>query len=423
MPPAIKTIQDELRDAHERIRALVEGARTGDREITAEEQAEVDQLVARMQQLDGKRKRDTGFSELLRSVEALAPVPGNGHGHARELAAGPGLGGPYAYMPAPRKSLGQAFVEHEVYQHIRAMPKGGNWQSPPFELNAAVTITPSPAPPAGFPDGISIQPLVLQPLDWYVFALFAQGTLSGSLIQYLQESVWTNAAAPVPVNGTKPESTLTFAFVNLGLTKIAHWIPVPDEFLDDVAGLQSYIDARMQQGVLDELEDQVLNGTGVGGNMQGVLTLPNKTPDLAAPAGGVYAQAIAAQRAAIYALSHLRPDAVVMSPATWVLVSGQTSDAGGYLAGPGTFAAGPESRVAGLRVVESPHMADGTALLGAFQQGGQLYRKGGVTVQATNSHADFFIKNTTAIRAELRAALAFYRPQAFGLVTGLVAAP
>jgi hypothetical protein len=423
----IKTIADEMRDAHERLRAMVEQARKEDRDFTDAERVESEALQARMTALDTKRKRDEGWGELLRSFEAM--VPAGKRPTSGELGEGPtggphlgaGFAGPYAFGAAPHKTLGQLFVEHEMYNTIRTMPKGGHWSSPPFELNAAVTIDPIPAPPTTGLPSWAVQPFLPTPMDWYVSALFAQGTLSGSLVQYLREKVWTNAAAPVAVGGTKPESTLTFEAVQAALTKIAHWIPVPDEFLEDVEGLRSYIDARMVQGVLDKLEDEVVNGDGTGGSMLGILA----TPGLTAPyphAGDVFAASIAAQRAAIYAASRLRPDAVVMSPATWALVSMQTSSAGGFLGGSSIFTAGAPTSIAGLRVVESPSMVDGTALIGAFKQGGQLWRKGGVTVQATNSHADLFIKNTTAIRAEIRAALSVYRPAAFGTVTGLEAA-
>jgi HK97 family phage major capsid protein len=74
----------------------------------------------------------------------------------------------------------------------------------------------------------------------------------------------------------------------------------------------------------------------------------------------------------------------------------------------------------GKRVAVTPAMAATTALVGAFQQGGQIFRKGGLTVEASNSHADFFQRNLTAIRAEERLELAVYRPGAFGTVTNLV---
>jgi len=58
-----------------------------------------------------------------------------------------------------------------------------------------------------------------------------------------------------------------------------------------------------------------------------------------------------------------------------------------------------------------------TVLVGSFQQASQFFRRGGLRVEASNSHQDFFIKNLTAIRAEERGALAVYREGAFGKVT------
>ena len=67
----------------------------------------------------------------------------------------------------------------------------------------------------------------------------------------------------------------------------------------------------------------------------------------------------------------------------------------------------------------TPSIVAGTALVGAFATQSQVFRKGGIRVEASNSHQDFFIKNLVAIRAEERLALAVYRPGAFGKVTGL----
>ena len=48
-----------------------------------------------------------------------------------------------------------------------------------------------------------------------------------------------------------------------------------------------------------------------------------------------------------------------------------------------------------------------------------MFRRGGVTVEATNAHSDYFVKNLLALRAEERLALACYRPAAFTVVSGL----
>jgi hypothetical protein len=43
----------------------------------------------------------------------------------------------------------------------------------------------------------------------------------------------------------------------------------------------------------------------------------------------------------------------------------------------------------------------GTGLVGAFTTGAQIFRRGGIRVDASNSHQDFFVKNLVAIRARV----------------------
>jgi HK97 family phage major capsid protein len=73
----------------------------------------------------------------------------------------------------------------------------------------------------------------------------------------------------------------------------------------------------------------------------------------------------------------------------------------------------------GLPVDVTPSIAAGVGLTGAFASQAQVFSSGGLRVEASNSHQDFFIKNLVAIRAEERLALCVYRPGAFGTATGL----
>jgi HK97 family phage major capsid protein len=108
-----------------------------------------------------------------------------------------------------------------------------------------------------------------------------------------------------------------------------------------------------------------------------------------------------------------------MNPSDWTKVALLKTTTNEYL-GDSPFQAPTQASLWGRPVAKTPAMPAGTALVGAFRSGGaQLFQRGGLRVEASNSHVDFFIKNLVAIRAEIRASLAVFRPVAFGTVTGI----
>jgi HK97 family phage major capsid protein len=112
------------------------------------------------------------------------------------------------------------------------------------------------------------------------------------------------------------------------------------------------------------------------------------------------------------------PTAVVIHPLSWQGLRLKKHSTDEYY-GPGPFAPDNVERIWGLRVRVTPMIAEGTALVGAFQPHAQLFRKGGVRVVASTEHSTYFTENKVAILAEERLALAVYRPLAFCKVTGL----
>jgi hypothetical protein len=322
------------------------------------------------------------------------------------------MGGVLPLIQGNKLNLGQAFVESEIFRLMQSMPRSGNWQTPTFEVDAAVTITPTTA----IPPGVTIvPPPPVYPWE-LVSARFAQGTTEAGSIPYLEETSFTNAADYVAVGGVKPESAKVFTLKSATLLKIAHIINVPDEFLDDVAGMRSFLDANMAGGLIEKLEVEVVSGAGGAGKIQGLLTLPGKQADYAVPTGAAavpHAVSLAKASAAIWTASKYRPDTVVLSPMNYIDVNMQTS-ASFWLFPPG-------SPLAGLTPVQSPQVPEGTAIIGAFQRASMLFRKGGIQIQATNSHDANFASNITTIRAEMRVALVHFVPGAYGLVTGLPA--
>ncbi len=244
--------------------------------------------------------------------------------------------------------------------------------------------------------------------------LMLQGTTDSNVLSYFEETTFTNAAATVAEGATKPESTLDFSERTDTVRKIATWIPATSEFLEDNAGIRSYIEQRLRFMLAREEEDQLLNGDGTAPNISGILDRSGvqtitSTDDL---------DAIYRAMTEVRVDGQAEPTAVVIHPLSWQNLR-LAKDSNGQYHGPGPFAADNVERIWGLRVRVTPLIAEGTALVGAFQPHAQIFRKGGVRVVASTEHSTYFVENKVAILAEERLALAVYRPAAFCSVTGL----
>jgi HK97 family phage major capsid protein len=409
---ATGTLRDDMLATQEAIESILAAAEEENRELTDEERGTIDTKLARLEELTQAKKRRDGDSDRRARLSTFK-------GSVSDAAAS-------VMAPTVSKSLGRQFVESDGYRSMTKMARSGTWASPIIDLAYnprgyyATTLDPTPGSggPLLVPQYLpGIQPLLFRPIQ--LTDLFAQGTTTASSVVYMKEKTATNAAAPVAAGAAKPESTLVFEQATDPVVKIATWLPVADEMLEDVPQLESYIDGRLRLFVELTEEDQLLKGTGTPPAMLGLL---NRTGILTTLRGASEpdAEAVFRMIQTILYTSFLQPDGIVATPATWALVALSKTGGGDYY-GPGPFAQLMQPTLWGYPVVVTPLMTATTVLVGAFKTGAQIFRRSGMSVQASNSHADYFVKNLTAIRAETRLALTVYRPQGFGTVTGMTA--
>lgn len=313
-----------------------------------------------------------------------------------------------------RKSIGQQVVDSAEWKSIVGQ-KGSRFTSGAIELKDLTVTDP-------------VQPGVMQstPLPGVVDIRFrrltvrqlmAQGSMDNPSVSYLVETVATNAADAVAPGGLKPESALELDTVIEAAKKIATTLTTEDEILDDLAFARSYIDGRLRTFVELKEEDELLNGSGSGAHITGLLNRSGLAT--AIPMGtDTRPDAIYKQINAIQTTAFLYPDGIVINPSDWLDIK-LAKDANGQYYGGGPFAAGAPDMLWGLPVSVTPAIAAGTALVGAFQSAAQVLQRRGLTVEATNTNEDDFTHNRVTFRAEERLALAVYRPGAFGKVTGL----
>jgi HK97 family phage major capsid protein len=243
--------------------------------------------------------------------------------------------------------------------------------------------------------------------------LLTPGRTNSGSIQYPKETGYTNSAATVSetAGGLKPQSELKFDISTASVTTIAHWVLATRQILDDAPMLQSYIDGRLRYGLSYAEELQLLNGDGTGTNLNGVYT--QATAFAAGTAVVATPTALDVLRYAMLqgALAELPATGMVLNPTDWAGIETTKDGDGRYIIGNPQQSAQP--RLWGLPVVATQAMTAGAFLVGAFRLGAQIFDRQDARVEVSTEDSDNFRKNLVTIRAEERAALAVYRPEAF----------
>lgn len=250
-------------------------------------------------------------------------------------------------------------------------------------------------------------------------ALLAPGTTSSNSIEYDKEKGFTNNAAPVAEGALKPQSEIQFVEATASVRTIAHWMRASVQVLADVPGLRSMIDNRLRYGLAYVEEQQLLNGSGTGQNLSGLVT---EATAFAAPTGATAAdQEIDSIRLAMLqvALAEYPPNGIVLNPIDWSNIERLKDANGNYVIGNPRGTLSPT--LWSLPVIPTQAMGAGKMLVGAFDLAAQIFDRQDATVEVSTEDQDNFVKNKVTIRAEERLALAIYRPEA--LVYGNIAVP
>ncbi len=255
--------------------------------------------------------------------------------------------------------------------------------------------------------------------------LFAQQATSSGIVSYVKETSETQGAAATAEATLKGQADATFARLNEQVGKTAVFFKETDELVQDVPQLQSFMQNRLIGQVQRSEENGVLNGTGYPG-INGVIGRTGLQTAISASGATdptVVIDAVYRQVTAIRTIGFVEPDNVVMNPADWQNIRLSKDKNGQYYAGgpfTGAYGNGGYSNIEalwGLRVVLSPRIASGTALVGGFQECGSFFRRQGITVEMANQNEDDFVNNLITVRGESRGALVIYRPEGFGKVT------
>ena len=305
--------------------------------------------------------------------------------------------------------IGDIFVKSAAYKSI--VGSRGTPTELPIDLKTVLNEVTGFAPQA-----IRTGQVILSPQQMpKIVDLIPSGTTDQIAVVFMQETLFTNAAAETAEGGLYPEAALAFTQVSSPVRKIPVFIPVTDEQLADVSGLRDLINNRLALMVKQRLDGQVWGGDGTGINLTGL----SNTPGIQTQARGAdpAPDAFFKGMTKIMTVGFADPDGVLMNPIDWQNVRLLRTADGLYIWGSPSDSA--PARLWGLPVAVSTYVTLGKGMVADFGGYTQLCYKAGLEFEVSNSHADFFIRGQLAIRAQMRVAFVVYRPQALCLVSGL----
>lgn len=426
----LKAVEEELGRHAADIDALLKKAEGEERETSAEERDEMDKHLKALRELKARRSDIQDSIKVEQDVRDTARRFGKSEPAevSTDIRVNPG-GDRQDRMI---KSIGEQFVESKGYLAVKdADDRGHQFSTGAVEIDFGTKGTLLEGAGGG---GAPLANLVPQVIPGMVDKLFQRltvadlilsGQASGPQLVYPVEGTATSGAAGVAEGGTKPESTLGLTSTTESVKKIATVLHISDEMLEDAAQVQSYINGRLSLFIQIEEERQLLRGAGTN-ELQGIMN----GRSINVYAGGTAAgnksvqlfKAMNGQRGSAL----LEPDWIVINPSDWESIRLSTDSAGQYFGGgpfQGPYGAGRNFDASNIvngadeflwnkPVIVTSALGSGTALVGT-RSSAQVFRRSGISVEATNSHDQHFVKNLVAIRAEERLGLAVYRPAAF----------
>src|SRR4051812_33350679 len=106
-----------------------------------------------------------------------------------------------------------------------------------------------------------------------VLDVVPSNTTTAAAVVYMEETTFTNAAAETAEAGSYAESALALTEQTSPVRKIATFIPVTDEQLEDVPQVQGYLNNRLPFMLRQRLDTQIVSGNGTAPNLRGIVNV------------------------------------------------------------------------------------------------------------------------------------------------------
>lgn len=227
------------------------------------------------------------------------------------------------------------------------------------------------------------------------------GTTSSKFVTYIAQDTQSTTGF-INEAGAKANGQVQYTEVSVEVKKVAGFIKVSKEMLSDLSFVQAEINNDLMMSIEQNMDDQLLNGNGLGNNIDGVIN--QATPW----AAGIFAGAVTnatvidvlrVAKAQVEG-ANFTPTHIVLHPDDVARIEMSKTTQGEYTYPNFAVGMSPNMQLSGLTIISSTNMTSDNFLVGDFTKFNVRVREG-VNIQV-GYEGDDFARNMVSILAEAR---------------------
>lgn len=246
----------------------------------------------------------------------------------------------------------------------------------------------------------------------HIRELLPNNTMDTQTFRFVEETGGEGSVNQTGPGGTKGQLDYDLEIKDAPVRKIAGYVRVAEELLDDISALQGFLSRRLTKDVRKREDSQLLSGDGTGQNITGLsvnaAAFSRSEQDTNATLIDLFVMAISQLMSA-----DQQVNGILLNPRNFYDLYRQKDADGQYLYTENVARMNGEMAIAGIPVFKNTAVAAGDYFIGDWAEGAEIYDRKGLNVRFFEQDQDNAIKNMITVVAEERLAFPIFRPSAF----------
>jgi HK97 family phage major capsid protein len=241
--------------------------------------------------------------------------------------------------------------------------------------------------------------------------LISVGSTDSSSVTFVYEGSYNDSTDTTTEGAEYKQSDTNLAVATATVRKITAYVIVSEELLEDVAGLTSYLSAKLPSKLKVKEDQQILYGANTGTQLNGICTQATAYVDALADADiseiDVLVDACRQVR-----VNEYQATAILIHPTDATKIKLTKDDNGNYIH-PWIFMPNGQITLDGVPVFVTTAITASSFLVGDFKLGCQVFDRKQAALEFSYQNEDNFVKGMVTVRISERITLAVYRAKCF----------